>query len=216
MRQGVFITLEGGEGSGKSTVIQYMKEKLEEQGYEVIVTREPGGVEVAEDIRKVIFDHKMNPLTEALLFTAARKEHLEHTVIPAIQTGKIVLCDRFVHSSYVYQGVIGGVGLEQVRRLNELVVGEWMPDFTFFLDVDPEVGLKRISDNGRSTNRMDHLPLETHEQIRSTYQEVLYHEKRSEVIVIDANQCIEDVRKEATTKVWGCVKSYLESQLLLT
>lgn len=170
-KKGLFVTLEGGEGSGKTTLIQSLKTHLEEQGYKVLVTREPGGIPVAEQIRAVILGNEMDAMTEALLFASARREHLVQKVIPALERGEVVLCDRFVHSSLVYQGLLGGLGLQTVADINRMAIGSYMPDFTLFLDIEPELGLQRISANSeREVNRWDIKTIEFHHDIRNGYK----------------------------------------------
>ena len=148
MSKGLFITFEGGEGSGKTTVIQTVAEQLTKQGYKVLVTREPGGIPIAEKIRGVILDKahtEMDSRTEALLYAAARRQHLVEKVSPALDTGHIVLCDRFIDSSLAYQGIARGLGIEEVWAINQFAIGEFMPELTLYLDVSPEVGVERIA-----------------------------------------------------------------------
>lgn len=173
MEKGYFIVLEGGEGSGKSTAAQFLQKAFEDKGYEVVLTREPGGVESAEDIRGVIMNHEMNSWTEALLFAAARNEHLQEKVKPALAEGKVVICDRFVHSSLAYQGYAGGMGIERVMELNRSFFEDCRPDMVLFLDLSPEEGLKRIQENNRETNRMDEKGLVYHERVYQGYQRAM-------------------------------------------
>lgn len=198
MEKGLFITLEGGEGSGKSTVIHALKDKLLQSGREVIITREPGGTPLAEDIRNLTLHNVMSPMTEALLMAAARKEHLEKVIIPALEAGHTVLCDRFVHSSYVYQGIVQHVGLDVVKDLNEKVVGEWMPDLTLYLDLDPSVGLARIQSNNRETNKLDEYDLAFHEEVRQAYQKV-FRSNPDSVLIVDASDALDAVLFQAVT-----------------
>lgn len=213
MKKGLFITFEGGEGSGKSTVIQSVKELLERKGFEVVITREPGGVSLAEDIRELILYQEMDPMTEVLLFAAARKEHLNDVVIPALHEGKIVLCDRFVHSSYVYQGLVKKVGVDKVREVNELVIGDYYPDATVFLDLEAKVGLERIRANNRETNKMDDYDLTFHESVRVGYQAIFALEKKAKVIYVDASQTKELVRKQANWQVLEFAKAEKQKQV---
>src|SRR4051794_23361865 len=153
------ITLEGVEGSGKSTLIQYLKDFIESIGKKVIVTREPGGIEISEQIRSVILDTentKMDGRTEALLYAAARRQHLVERIIPALNEGNVVLCDRFIDSSLAYQGYARGLGIDEVLSINEFAIGSFMPSLTLYLDLDPQIGLSRIRKNkGREVNRLD-------------------------------------------------------------
>lgn len=174
---GYFITLEGGEGSGKTTIIEKLAEDLKSEGYNVICTREPGGINIAEQIRGVILDKEntaMDAKTEALLYAAARRQHLVEKVIPELKNGSIVLCDRFIDSSLAYQGYARGLGMEEIYSINEFAIGNNMPSLTLYLDVTPEVGLARIAnDEAREVNRLDLESLEFHSKVREGYQQLL-------------------------------------------
>src|SRR5699024_11771217 len=138
---GLFITFEGGEGAGKSTVIEKLATQLRNQGYEIVVTREPGGIRISEQIRHMILhpDHtEMEERTEALLYAAARRQHLIEKVIPALHSGKVVLCDRFIDSSLAYQGYARGIGIEEVLKINKFAINTYMPDLTLYLDIRSE------------------------------------------------------------------------------
>lgn len=191
-----FITFEGPEGSGKSTIIKMVEEWLTNELHrECVVTREPGGIEISESIRSIILDKKntnMDPLTEVLLYMASRRQHLIERVVPALDEGKIVLCDRFIDSSVAYQGTARGIGVETVNALNKLVIEEYKPDLTIYLDVEPEIGLNRIKENSRETNRLDLENLEFHKKVREGYLSI----KEDRFIVIDANRSIEEVFEE--------------------
>ena len=147
----LFITFEGTEGAGKSTLIRALADKLRESvpGREVLVTREPGGVAVAESIREILLRDSMDPLTELLLYEAARAEHVEKVIRPALKAGKIVLCDRYTDSSLAYQGWARGLGFALVLKANRVATRGLQPTLTFFLDVDPAVGLARAKDANR-------------------------------------------------------------------
>ncbi|MBU9674713.1 dTMP kinase [Planococcus sp. CP5-4] len=168
-----FITLEGGEGSGKTTALVKLAERLKTDGFEVLTTREPGGIEIAEKIREVILDRThtaMDARTEALLYAAARRQHLVERVMPALQAGKIVLCDRFVDSSLAYQGHARGLGLDDVLAINEFAIEGHMPELTLYFDVNPKTGLARIDlDQGREFNRLDEESLAFHYKVREGY-----------------------------------------------
>lgn len=177
--KGVFISFEGGEGSGKSSVINVIKEKLEADGYKVAITREPGGVAVSEQIRQVILavDNKMSKETEALLYAASRTEHLYAKVIPLIEDGYVVLSDRYIDSSLAYQGYARGIGIEKVLEIN-MFAKEYLPKVTYLFDVRPEVGLARIK--GREKiDRLDLEALDFHQKVYDGYKEVckLYPER---------------------------------------
>ena len=189
----MFITFEGPDGSGKSTIIQKVYDYLIENDYEVIKTREPGGSPIAEKIRDLILDTentKMGYRTEALLYAASRAQHVEETILPALNENKIVLCDRFLISSLAYQGVGRDLGIENVRKINEFAINGVFPDFVLFFDVDPITTLKRKS----SLDTADRLEKEGnnfHERVYNGYKEILNSEKNIEII--DATQSVEDV-----------------------
>jgi len=170
---GRFITLEGGEGSGKTSAIQYIEQYYKEQGIPVMLTREPGGIEISEKIRALILDPThtaMDGRTEALLYAAARRQHLVEKVVPALQQGMIVICDRFIDSSLAYQGHARGLGMEEVWSINQFAIGDVMPDLTLYLDIEPEVGLARIQANAqREVNRLDLEQLSFHLKVREGY-----------------------------------------------
>lgn len=170
-----FITFEGTEGSGKTTIINMVKEYLEKKGKDFILTREPGGIKIAEQIRNVILDMNntdMDPKTEALLYAASRIEHLNKKVIPALNSGKIVICDRYLDSSLVYQGEARGLGIEEVYKINSFATNN-LPDLTIFIDVKPEVGLARIKNNNRDVNRLDLEKMEFHQRVYNGYQKLV-------------------------------------------
>jgi dTMP kinase len=190
------INLEGVEGSGKSTLIKSVNNFLQDKGKKVIVSREPGGIEIAEQIRSIILDKKnlkMDARTEALLYAAARRQHLVEKIIPSLNEGKIVLCDRFIDSSLAYQGHARGLGIDEVLSINKFAIGNFMPNLTLYLDLDPQIGLDRISKNkGREVNRLDLEEITFHKKVREGYEEVL---KRfpERIVRINANQELEIV-----------------------
>ena len=207
---GYFITIEGGEGSGKTSVLERVIERLKYDGYKNIVTsREPGGVKIATDIRKVILDKEntsMDPITEMFLFAASRRQHIVEKVLPSLKNNAIFICDRFVDSSYVYQGLAGNVGLETVIAANEIATLGCMPDLTILFDLDPEIGLARINANkNREVNRLDLAGLEYHNKIRTGYQKIakLFPER---IVVIDASKTFEEV----VDNVYNLIKQKLE------
>jgi len=200
MKNGIFITFEGGEGSGKTTIIGLVKAALENDGYKVITTREPGGVEISEQIRDIILDKtntEMDARCEALLYAAARRQHLVKKVIPAINEGNIVLCDRFIDSSLVYQGLGRGIGVDEVYNLNLFATEDYMPNLTLFFDIEPELGLARIEkDSNREINRLDLEKNEFHTQVYQGYQKLteMYPER---IHVVDAERSVDQVLKQA-------------------
>lgn len=192
MNQGMFITFEGPDGAGKTTIINRVAEQLSN----ALVTREPGGIDIAEQIRKVILDKQntaMDARTEALLYAAARRQHLVEKVKPALAEGKIVLCDRFVDSSLAYQGYARGLGIEEVWSINRFAIEEMMPDLTLYFDIEPELGLKRINKNkGREINRLDLENLEFHQKVREGYH-ILIDRFPDRMIKLDASGTPEEV-----------------------
>lgn len=168
-RKGYFLTFEGGEGCGKSTVVKILAEWLKADGWDVLVTREPGGVDISERIRTLIVDNEMDVMTEALLFAASRNEITKKVIEPAIQQGKVVLCDRFIDSSFVYQGLVKRLGIERIYQFNQPILERIQPDLTFVLDLDPRIGLERIRKNGRETNKFDEEDILFHERVRRGY-----------------------------------------------
>lgn len=197
--KGFFITIEGPEGAGKTTVMKDVAETLLSEGYEIVSTREPGGIRISERIREVILDNElieMDARTEALLYAAARRQHLVEKIEPALSEGKIVLCDRFVDASLAYQGHARGLGIDEVLSINEFAIGNLMPDLTLLFDVDPQIGLSRIAQHdNRELNRLDVESLGFHKAVREGYQEVI---KRypNRIHVIDASKSQEEVTKE--------------------
>lgn len=207
MQKGWFITFEGPDGSGKTTISTNVYQKLLTNGLDVIYTREPGGIDIAEQIRGIILDPKntaMDVKTEALLYAASRRQHLVEKVLPAIQAGKIVICDRFVDSSLAYQGVGRGIGIEEVLSINEFAIEGYYPDVTLFLDIDPIEGLKRIS-NRHYRDRLDREAEDFHLKVALGYQEVLKR-YRHRMQVLDANRPVEEIVNEAVQYILAKVK----------
>ncbi|MDD8049139.1 MAG: dTMP kinase [Thomasclavelia sp.] len=193
--EGKFITLEGPDGSGKSTAAKSLCDYYIKQGYDVVLTREPGGIDIAEQIREVILNKantKMDGRTEALLYAAARRQHLVEKVKPALENGAIVICDRFVDSSLAYQGVARGLGIEEVYEMNKFAIGEFMPDKTIFFDINYLAGLKRIENNDRETNRLDDESVEFHKNVYEGYLKIcdMFKER---IVKIDASENKEEV-----------------------
>ena len=199
MKQGKFIVFEGGEGSGKSTILEMIYEFLLEEGIDCIKTREPGGIRISENIRSIILDTKnteMDRKTEALLYTAARRQHLVEKVIPELNKGKMVLCDRFVFSSLAYQGYAREIDVNEIFEINKFAVGEYMPDLNILFDVSPEVGLSRINKNkDREINRLDLEKIDFHNKVREGYHK-LVEENQDKFQVINAEKSIEEVFNE--------------------
>lgn len=204
MKSGIFITIEGPDGSGKTTIINMLADNLQKEGYDVIATREPGGIEIAEQIRNVILDRDntaMDPRTEALLYAAARRQHLAEKVKPALEQGKIILCDRFVDSSLAYQGYARGLGIDEVYSINQFAIEDMMPQLTLYFDLAPELGLERINKNkGREVNRLDLENLEFHQRVREGYL-ILADRFADRIVKIDASKEIDSVYEEAEAKI---------------
>ena len=190
-----FITIEGCEGVGKTYQTRLLKQYCEENGYNVVFTREPGGSEIAEQIRRILLDannSEMDDLCEAFLYAASRIQHLKDIVKPALEEGKVVFCDRYVHSSYVYQGLGRGLGLEKIVKLNELAVGEYMPEFTIFLDLSPENAFLRKG-GADKTDRMEAVEYAFHVKVYEGYKRLIAeHPERFEVI--DASGTVEQTQ----------------------
>lgn len=191
---GRFITFEGGEGSGKTTVIKAVKATLDKRNIPCIVTREPGGSKIAEQIRNVMLDKEnslMDPRTEALLFAASRRQHLVEVVEPALKEGKIVLSDRYIDSSLAYQGCARGLGIEEIYQINLFAIGGRMPDLTFYLDLSPEEGLDRIAMHRQDEiNRLDLEKLSFHQKVHEGY-EILLKKFPERIVRIQADQSVE-------------------------
>lgn len=201
---GLFVTFEGGEGAGKSSVLKELGKQLKEEGYPVLETREPGGIEIAEKIRHVILEPAhtaMDSRTEALLYAAARRQHLIEKVIPALEQGMVVLCDRFIDSSLAYQGYARGLGMDDVFKINEFAIESCMPEVTFLFDIQPEEGLARIEANkGREQNRLDLEKLDFHEKVYQAYH-TLAARYPDRIQVIDASPSIDTVKQAAYDKL---------------
>ncbi len=207
---GYFITLEGGEGSGKTSVINEVVKLLNEDGYTNIVTsREPGGIKIATDIRGILLDKEntsMDPITETFLFAASRRQHIVEKIRPSLDNNAIFICDRFIDSSYVYQGIAGRVGLDRVIEINNLAIDGCVPDLTILFDLDPRVGLDRINKNdNREVNRLDLASLEYHDKVRSGYNKVASMFK-DRIVVIDASKSFGEV----VNNVYNLIKGKLE------
>ena len=194
----MFITLEGPEGSGKTTAVEAAVKALQEKGYEIVRTREPGGTPIAEEIRNVILDKKntaMDPRTEALLYAASRRQHLVEKVWPALKEGKIVICDRYLDSSLAYQGGARGLGVDNILNINLFATENTWPDLTLLFDLDPKIGLERISKNAnREVNRLDLEKIDFHNKVRNTFLE-LAKRYPDRFIIIDASKSQEEVAK---------------------
>lgn len=205
----LFITLEGPEGSGKSSVMEKVYERLLSEGYEIVKTREPGGTPIGEQIRNVILNQdntKMDIRTECLLFAASRRQHLVEKIWPSIKQGKLVFCDRYLDSSLAYQGYARKLGIDNVLNVNLFATENTYPDLTLFFDVAPEIGLERINKNhNREVNRLDVEKLEFHKSVYQGYITLLnmYPER---IKRIDASKPFNEVVEDT----YNLIKGYLK------
>ncbi|HHU17672.1 MAG TPA: dTMP kinase [Clostridiales bacterium] len=202
MSRGLFITFEGPDGSGKTTQIDRLEAFIINKGYDAVLTREPGGTKIGEKIREIILDKnntEMEYMTEALLYAAARAQHVSQVIKPALEEGKMVICDRFMDSSIAYQGFGRGLG-DSVRVINEYAVNGCFPDITFLLKLDPEIGKIRIKVEDR--DRLELEKLEYHKVVFRAYEELekLYPER---IIGIDANRSIDEISNEIQFHIEG-------------
>lgn len=202
MKKGFFITLEGGEGSGKSTLAQTLSIFLQDRKIPVILTREPGGTKEAEAIRSLVVSgdkDRFDPITEALLFNAARRHHLTHSILPALENGTWVICDRFVDSTLVYQGYVQGVDLDFLKKLHHDVCDNVFPDLTFLLDVPVDIGLYRATrrQHNISETRFEQKGHEFHETVRSAFLE-LAQQHPTRYRVLDSTLSENDLADAAT------------------
>ncbi len=200
MNRGFFITFEGGDGSGKSTQISILKESLIKKGYDVILTREPGGTDISEKIRELILDPEngeMEDITEAYLYAAARAQLVRQLIKPALEEGKVVICDRFVDSSIAYQGFGRGLG-DAVGVINTYAVDDCMPDLTILLKLDPERGSSRIA--GREHDRIEQASDEFHRKVYEGYLklEEMYPER---ILGVDASGTIQEIAEEISHRL---------------
>ncbi|AEM69050.1 dTMP kinase [Mycoplasma putrefaciens] len=196
----MFITFEGIDGSGKTTALLDVKSELEKMGYKVLVTREPGGELIAEQIRKILLDNNnltINPWTEALLFIAARKEHLEKVIKPALKNNIIVISDRFIDSTSAYQGSAREIGVENVDRIQNTVLGDCIPDLTLFFDISFDLAEARINIRGKTTkNRLDKEKKDFKQKVYQGYK-TLIKKNPDRIKVIDASKTLDIVSKQA-------------------
>ena len=208
MKKGLFITFEGNEGSGKTTILHRVVEMFKKEFIDIFITREPGGNKIAEEIRNVILDNKnteMDSKTEALLYAAARRQHLVQTVMPLLNEGKIVISDRYIDSSLAYQGYARGVGIDDVYKINMFATDNCLPQLTLFFDIDPDTGLERIAENSqREVNRLDNEQIEFHRRVHMGYM-LLVDKFKDRFVIVDASKDIETV----TQQVYQILKDYI-------
>lgn len=191
MEKGLFITFEGVDGCGKTTQINLLSEYLQKQGYEVLLTREPGGKGLGEKLREILlnYDGEVSDRCESFLFLADRAQHIDTIVNPAVQQGKIVLCDRHTDSTVAYQGYGRGLDIETINNLNSIATNGRKPDLTFIFDIDTETSMKRI---GKNQDRMESAGIEFQTKVRNGYLEIAKQEPER-VKVIDATKSIEEI-----------------------
>ena len=197
MRKGKFITFEGPDGSGKTTISTYVANELKQRGYDIIHTREPGGIDIAEQIRDIILNPRnlaMDAKTEALLYAASRRQHFVEKIKPALQADRIVLCDRFVDSSLAYQGVGRSLGIDEIYMINEFAIEGWLPDLTVFLDISADAGLKRL-ESRLSKDRLDQENADFHHRVYEGYQTIL-NRYADRMQVVDASKSVEEVQQD--------------------
>lgn len=208
---GLFITIEGPEGSGKTTVAKKVVEQLENEGYKVLYTREPGGVGIAEKIRDIILDvnnTNLDPRSEALLYAASRRQHLIEKVVPALNNGYIVICDRFVDSSLAYQGHARGIGIDEIYNINLFAIDTMFPDMTILLNIDPEVGLARIMANRQDeVNRLDLEGMNFHKLVHEGY-EIIKEKYAERFTLVDGN----DTPEVVFNNVYKVIKDKINEQ----
>lgn len=209
MRKGLFITVEGTDGSGKTTQIKLMEEYIRSKGYEVVLTREPGGTRISEAIRDLILNPSNTdivPLTEMILYAASRAQHVCEVIKPAVNEGKVVICDRFVDSSYAYQGCGRGVDLKLVADVNRVAIDGMVPDITFFLDIDPKVALQRRI-NSTGADRIEQEKMDFHMRVYEAYKKMalLYSDR---IKTINATQTIEEISSQINAYLAELIKSH--------
>ncbi len=211
--RGKFITFEGPEGSGKSTQIGMLQEYLTEHGADCVITREPGGTALAEQLREIVKHFQGEEIvaneTEVLLFEASRAQHVRNVILPAVEAGKFVLCDRFYDSTTAYQGYAREQDLDFIQRLNQYAVDGCIPDLTLLMDLPPEVGLQRANERNNEYNhdRLEAEGLEFHNRVREGFLEIASQEP-GRVWIVDAERPVEIVHSEIVEIVKSACKLY--------
>ena len=211
--RGIFITIEGPDGSGKTTALQQVVPRLQqEMNRKVVATREPGGSPIAEKIRSLILDPShtdMDSRTEALLYAASRRQHLIEKVLPVLESGDVIFCDRFVDSSIAYQGYARGIGEEGIREINQFATEGLEPDVTLYIDVPADVGIQRIHANldDREYNRLDQEKLAFHEKVRAGYLQ-LAKANPERIVVVDGTMSREEVAESCYQIIKNRYPSY--------
>lgn len=213
-RRGLFITIEGGDGCGKTTQIQNLTNRIKSIVLTpYVVTREPGGAPSAELIRGLLVNgdvEKWRPATEGLLMSAARHEHVEQIIRPALAQNKLVMSDRFVDSTIVYQGIVGGVARNDIDAMNHIACGDIYPDVTIILDIDSQIGLARAKSRGAGEDRFEAKGLAYHEKVRAGFLDIAADDP-SRCVVIDANRTPDDIAED----IWQVVRPHLQARGLI-
>nr|WP_218926340.1 dTMP kinase [Gemella palaticanis] len=207
---GKFITIEGTDGSGKTTMTNYIKEYLEKLGYQVIVTREPGGTPFSEKIRDLILKENIDSKTEALLFAVSRRNHLKNKILPELEAGKIVICDRFLDSSIAYQVYGRGLDEKDVLSINNYILDGFEPNNTIYYDVDIDLGLSRTRTRD-SNNKMDNEEYNFYINVKKGYDKIAQKNKQR-VITIDANKNLEEVKLETEKVLESLVEKWKQEK----
>lgn len=216
IKNGLFIALEGGEGSGKSTLAKSLKEHYESLGYKVLLTREPGGTEIGEKIREYVLNNELDSYTELLLFSAARRYNVLCNIVPALDNGKIVICDRYVTSTMVYQALLGTCTTYIVNEITDAVVTpsdrgySIYPDIEFLLDINAETGIKRIK-NRNDNNKFDVRSIEYHKKINSAYLSAIDKSWSDKKYVINAS----NTKDEVKSNVIDLIDRYINDEKLI-
>lgn len=201
MERGRLIVLEGPDGSGKTTQIELLERHLQKAGYEVVRVREPGGTEISEKIRKIILDNdnsNMSYMCEALLYAASRAQLVSEVIKPALNDGKIVICDRFVYSSMVYQGIGRGLGMERIKSINEVALDGLKADITFMITIPYIEGLNRKKNQG-NLDRLENSGNEFHKKVFEGYMDI--SKKYDKIEVLDGNRSINDIHKDIIDRI---------------
>jgi len=214
MRKGFFITFEGGEGAGKSIQVQILASYLREEGYKVTITREPGGTRIGEQIRSITHSQEnvdLDSKAESYLMAAARAQHVVEVIAPALDAGRIVISDRFVDSSIVYQGYGRKLGAEFITKLNEAAVNGAVPDVTVLLDIPFEIGMKRRHASKKSTDRLDIQQHDFYERVCKGYR-ILAQTNSKRYVIIDAGQSIDQVATDVWNSVGKKIKKHFKNE----
>lgn len=209
--KGLFITFEGNDGSGKSSALQAVKQELTDLGYDVLYTREPGGSPIAEKIRELILDKAnlgMDDKTEALLYAASRREHITKTIIPALDEGKIILCDRFLDSSLAYQGYARELGVDNVLNMNQFATEGLFPDLTILVCVHPEIGMSRIKKDERDMDRLEIEKMTFHTKVYEGYLKVA-EKYNHRIVAINGEQTKEEVLQAVKDVLYPFIKEHM-------